>query len=1013
MSNRDRSTLMFCERVSELETIKARWRLARNLDKPCPQVVVIKAERGLGKTRLALEFYKWLRENEDGWMTKSYWPDAVDIVDRNLEINPDPGKCKLYDLPIPYLWWGLRAADVGAENGVAADAIATYDQFLAPHLAALFLKSEMLHNGWSLAKAMANVGIDLAASAFNIDKVLSIGKGVFRTAEILLGAANKQGLSEAMDRQFSRSDSVLKDLQREFKPGTPTCAKVPGIILLDDAQFIHDDPALPSFVERLMYHSVDEGWPLLILVTHWRTELSPEVAESTISFARILKHGRDGAATEPGPAAYLPGGYLNVDNLTEIDLKPIPDLSDALREKLPGLTPRQSTAILADLGGNPRFLEQVIAFLREHEALFESLDTSRSLTSEGLEETLKETCHQEIFRIVLRRLRKAPEDVQEAICLASLQGMRFSNDIVDELAQDLLGRSGRGPLSKGEEPYSMLVGTRIDARQSVGQFAERLFHRVAQEQRRSMKSFGGERALQTALKDKLRKVVAESRPSMTDSSEALGVVCRIAVDLLENSALSEERSAAQRAASIVGTLELMNYSLESGAAWYERLLAIKRIEPGDGAISLQDYHQQNAERIKVLEGLVAVYKNLDWPAKQARTLRRLFTEATNFPPGDLYYGFLGALDKQRAADVFSRWKLEFPAVPVWVYEDSVRKIVAALLGLHELARAWPTLKAAKGDQSLEDLGAVPLLIRAEDVNEQVLVKGSAYSMEPREPSEHDAIALEALAYAQDAVLGEGEVAKQHFGLLERSGRQAMDRGRFDEAEDCFQRALKINQELGDDMFQLSTLNNLAGAFANRGDAERATKYLELALPLVNSYINEPTFLVDLIIEDSGPDGHPVIVGRQRVDPEEAQRGSDDERTPLHRIRRVQVPAKFSKEFDVNPDDVLSRDRTMMGVIASVFGNAGHQTLAKKDTLKAKRNFLDALRIHEEIGDPEGAFHDLERLTHIAYVNGEREEVCAHLRRCLTLAPALRQVDPRRWKDIERETRDAMGEAGCS
>jgi len=37
--------------------------------------VVIKSEPGLGKTRLALEFYRWLRETH-GWMTKYYWPEA-------------------------------------------------------------------------------------------------------------------------------------------------------------------------------------------------------------------------------------------------------------------------------------------------------------------------------------------------------------------------------------------------------------------------------------------------------------------------------------------------------------------------------------------------------------------------------------------------------------------------------------------------------------------------------------------------------------------------------------------------------------------------------------------------------------------------------------------------------------------------------------------------------------------------------------------------------------------------
>ena len=154
--------------------------------------------------------------------------------------------------------------------------------------------------------------------------------------------------------------------------------------------------------------------------THWRAELSPELAESASSFTGILKHAREGLATEPGPAAGLPGGYRDADHFTEIDLKPIPDLSGALRAKLPGLTPEQSTAILADMGGNPRFLEQVIAFLLEHEGLFEGFDTSHSSQLKGSPRHSEETRHQEIFRIVLRRLRRAPEDVQEAICLASL-----------------------------------------------------------------------------------------------------------------------------------------------------------------------------------------------------------------------------------------------------------------------------------------------------------------------------------------------------------------------------------------------------------------------------------------------------------------------------------------------------------------------------------------------------------------------------------------------------------------
>jgi len=201
-------------------------------------------------------------------------------------------------------------------------------------------------------------------------------------------------------------------------------------------------------------------------------------------------------------------------------------------------------------------------------------------------------------------------------------------------------------------------------------------------------------------------------------------------------------------------------------------------------------------------------------------------------------------------------------------------------------------------------------------------------------------------------------------------------------------------------------------FGQGGDLERAKRYLEMAAPICNSYINEPTFPVDLIMEDSGPDGLSVIVERRRVNLECDQNGPQEEVSGSRWVRRAHVPVRFSKEFDAHPDEVLSRDRTMMGVIASVFGNAGHRALANKDTSKAKQNFLGALSIHQEIGDSEGAFHDLERLAHIAHLAGEREEVCANLRRCLALSPALQKVDPRRWSNVERETKYAMQEAGC-
>ena len=101
----------------------------------------------------------------------------------------------------------------------------------------------MAHDGISLAKALGNVGIELATSALGIDKLIAVGKGILHTGEIILGAADKRELGEALERPLSRSNTVLADLGSEFKPSSITYAKAPGVVLIDDAQFIHKDPA--------------------------------------------------------------------------------------------------------------------------------------------------------------------------------------------------------------------------------------------------------------------------------------------------------------------------------------------------------------------------------------------------------------------------------------------------------------------------------------------------------------------------------------------------------------------------------------------------------------------------------------------------------------------------------------------------------------------------------------------------------------------------------------------------
>lgn len=489
--------MRFAGRDRELDQIRERWRMASDVDNPWTQVVVIKAERGVGKTRLALEFFRWLSEHEDAAGPRGYWPDGVAILDRNIDVNPDPANCR-YDTPIPFLWWGLRGADTQVENAFAGDAVSSYDRFLAPHLVALTIRARMLGSGREILDVWRDVAKGELASWTGYDTVMAVGEGLLKTVSIVTGnlreSRGQNARSAGERRQVDRVDAVLEELEGVFNPNAFSYARTPGVILIDDAQFSTGDSSLALFAEPLMHTAVAQSWPVMILVTHWRRELAPEFATTNRSFAAILHHALQASAGEPRGGEGLSGGYLHGTNYLEIDLQPVADLAGVLAEELPGLTPAQAGALLDHAGGNPRHLVQIVTFLRENEDFFEDFDTSRALTDEGLEEALEET--HDIFKVVLRRLRDAPTDVQEAVCIASTLGVRFVSDIVEDIMKAHLGHDAADALSRASDPYSM---TRTGQSRQLAEFAERLFFLVAERRRKSLRSLSDRDALDSAL----------------------------------------------------------------------------------------------------------------------------------------------------------------------------------------------------------------------------------------------------------------------------------------------------------------------------------------------------------------------------------------------------------------------------------------------------------------------------------------------------------------------------------
>ncbi|WP_207652075.1 hypothetical protein, partial [Actibacterium lipolyticum] len=610
-----------------------RWQRASKVEAPEPQLVILKAERGVGKTRLALEFYRWLSETIDGVGRESYWPDAVAVLDSSIDVNPDPDSCR-YDVPIPYLWWGLRASDKGAENGIAGDAIATHDKFLAPHLVALTMRARMMSSGKSIVNVWRDVAKGEAASWSGYDTVISVGEGLLKTVGILrgtLGSSANSAREEVGKRSKSRVDAVMVDLESIFNPRSYTYAKTPGVILIDDAQFSTDDPGLSVFAERLLHSAMTQSWPVLILVTHWKRDLAPEFMKTERCFAGILHHGRDRTPADNGPAAGLPGGFLKTRNTLEIDLPIVPDLSGALAEALPGLSPDQASALLNHAGGNPRHLEQIIAFLRENEDFFEDFDTQAALTEEGLAEALKET--HDIFKVVMRRLRDAPQDVQEAICLASLHGVRFVFQTVDEHARLHLGETRGEALVKAVNPYSMVSSRR---REKIAEFSERLFYMVAERRRRSLKSLADEDALRTSLKAALRTRL-ENGGVATDVEEQV-LICGLAAQAFSEEH-PEDRHHLLLALALLAHAEAGRYSYEAAVEAASRFYAVFQWEPNatedlHGSVlaacaSLLRAEGRAAEALEILDPLLARRRDLAERLKTPESLRDLSVSLDN------------------------------------------------------------------------------------------------------------------------------------------------------------------------------------------------------------------------------------------------------------------------------------------------------------------------------------------------------------------------------------------------
>ena len=494
---------------------------------PVHKVVLIEAERGLGKTRLAMELYRHLSTKCD---PDDYWPDAFGRVGEVMHVMPKAEEFN-YERTLPFLWWGLGvqpSASVGSTlHGSLPD--------LLPHLVSARIAAGRTEKVSDVKTAISNLvtdfGIEVSGAALDLAGlgfIKSVGNVVFKIGKALdkgkSDGPNPIGLSR--EPLETLTDTVIEDLATLFNPKSDNYAGVPLVVFVDDAQFSESDSAVAALVKCLIERSTLERWPMLLILTHW---------------GRQMQNWTDGEGKEHAPSpvarelddARARGGRLPEGAFLRLDLsKPVDDLGKALHNHFHGLIDDDVKLIAEKAGGNPRKLEQIIAKMKRKPKWFKDKSLDNALTNEG-RIAVMQLADLDILDVVVDRFADTPQEVRKAMLLASLMGNQFVCDLVDRLAEAQLKSKARDFLKEGEESYRFLRDVVDNKRDDIASFNEQLFWEAANEYRDSgtakneLENWSDDKDLFAALDKLLENIVTEPQNfnelTQADQAEALSL----------------------------------------------------------------------------------------------------------------------------------------------------------------------------------------------------------------------------------------------------------------------------------------------------------------------------------------------------------------------------------------------------------------------------------------------------------------------------------------------------------
>ncbi len=434
----------FLGRGADLDKLKQAWAKAQSGD---PQLYVLLAESGIGKTRLVQEFYHWLSTNHD---PDGYWPDSFERVGQQMEVNPTfrPSSSKHHRSPeIPWLWWGIRCErppqdDRRSESYSAQNLFRSFG-ILQPHISPLLIKRE---RNAHKKKALLSIGsvilalsplkallLPLHASELLIHiaelgkEGVHIGKEALETfistreAKELDHRSSKAITGRIYEERKGQATIALDALSAYLEDASKEAKTIPVVLVLDDAHWA--DPETLVFVEQLLARASDKKWPLLLIATHWQLEwlkdqkaAMSEITETT-NLAQVVKRQEK-----------------RYPNFSANDLENIKDLTPMLNSAFPGLLGEQSDYILYHSGGNPLILAEFILLLEREHHHFENGNVKNALKPSGMKRVEEVTFTREGLAYDRFYSSSLEDEYRHLLGWSSYEGTEFLHEITHALA---------------------------------------------------------------------------------------------------------------------------------------------------------------------------------------------------------------------------------------------------------------------------------------------------------------------------------------------------------------------------------------------------------------------------------------------------------------------------------------------------------------------------------------------------------------------------------------------------